>query len=188
MFIHPLADVQSDKIGKETKIWQYTIVLPGATIGENCNINAHCFIENKVIIGNNVTLKCGVYIWDCITIEDDVVIGPNSTFVNDLNPRSKRYPEERPKTYIKKGASIGANVTILGGITIGKYAMIGAGSLITKDVPSYTLWYGNPAVMKGYVCICGAKMQKNLICNQCGKSYIKISYNNIELKQERVWS
>ena len=118
-FIHDKAEVQSTTIGNKTLIWQYTIVLKGAKIGNNCNINAHCFIENDVNIGDNVTVKCGVQLWDGITVEDNVFIGPNVTFTNDKYPRSKVYPDEFLKTVIKKGASIGANTTILSGITIG---------------------------------------------------------------------
>jgi len=143
--IHPLSDVQSVKIGENTNIWQYCVVLSDAEIGNNCNICALCFIENNVKIGNNVTIKNGVYLWDGIEIEDEVFIGPNVTFINDKYPRSKQYPEEFQKTVIKKGASIGANSTILGGIMIGEKAMIGAGSIVTKNVPSGELWLGNPA-------------------------------------------
>jgi acetyltransferase-like isoleucine patch superfamily enzyme len=144
-FVHSLADVQSKNIGRNTKIWQFTVVLAQAVIGENCNINCNTFIENKVTLGNNVTIKCGVYLWDGIEIEDDVFVGPNVTFTNDKYPRSKKYPEEFQAIRIKKGASIGANSTILGGITIGENAMIGAGSLLSKDVPDGELWYGVPA-------------------------------------------
>ena len=143
--IHKLADVQSTHIGKDTNIWQFCVVLPNALIGDNCNICANVFIENDVVIGNNVTVKCGVQLWDGVTVEDSVFIGPNVTFTNDLFPRSKQYPQKFEKTIIKKGASIGANSTILAGITIGENAMIGAGSVVTKDVPANTLWYGNPA-------------------------------------------
>ena len=143
--IHPLADVQSKNIGKDTRVWQYAVILPGAQIGENCNINCHTFIENDVVIGNNVTVKAGVFLWDGIRVEDDVFIGPNVTFVNDKYPRSKQYPEEFQKTVINKGASLGANATILGGITIGENAMIGAGAVVTKNVPANTVWAGNPA-------------------------------------------
>lgn len=145
MSIHPSSDVKSKNILPDTTIWQFCIVLPGARIGANCNINAHCLIENDVVIGNNVTLKCGVYLWDGIRIEDNVFIGPNVTFTNDKYPRSKHYPESFDKTVIKQGASLGANCTILGGITIGENAMIGAGSVVTKDIPPNTLWFGNPA-------------------------------------------
>jgi len=148
-FIHEKADVQTEIIGDETRVWQYSIILAGAKIGANCNINAHCFIENDVSIGNNVTVKCGVQLWDGITIEDDVFIGPNATFTNDKYPRSKMYPDEFIRTTIKKKAAIGANATILCGITIGENAMIGAGSVVTKDVPAGELWYGNPAKRHG---------------------------------------
>ena len=143
--IHPKADVQSQNIGKETNIWQFCVVLPDAKIGDNCNLCANVFVENDVFVGNNVTVKCGVQLWDGVTIEDNVFIGPNVTFTNDLFPRSKKYPEKFWKTTVKKGASIGANATILCGITIGENAMIGAGSVVTKDVPAGEVWIGNPA-------------------------------------------
>lgn len=146
IFIHPTSDVTAKSIGDNTKIWQYSIVLAGAKIGSNCNINSHCFIENDVSIGDNVTIKCGVQIWDGISIEDNVFIGPNATFTNDKYPQSKMYPDVFAKTIIKKGASIGANATIICGIIIGQNAMIGAGSVVTKDIPDGELWYGNPAI------------------------------------------
>ena len=149
--IHPLSDVLSNNIGDNTNIWQYCVVLPGAIIGNNCNICAHVLIENDVQIGNNVTIKSGVQVWDGVRIEDNVFIGPNVTFTNDLVPRSKVYPQQFLKTFIKKGASIGANSTIIAGHVIGEYAMIGAGSVVTVDIPANTLWYGNPAVQRGYV-------------------------------------
>ena len=148
-FIHESADVKSQSIGEGTRIWQYSIVLEGARIGSNCNINAHCFIENDVVVGNNVTIKCGVYLWDGITVEDNVQIGPSAAFTNDKYPRAKDYSYELKRITIKRGASIGANATILGGVTIGAYAMIGAGSVVTKDVPDGELWYGNPAISHG---------------------------------------
>ncbi len=144
-FIHPLADVQTDNIGNETRIWQFSIVLKNARIGSNCNINSHTFIENDVIIGDNVTVKCGVYLWDGLRIESNVFIGPNVTFTNDKYPRSKQYPDEFQTTVVKDGASIGANVTVLGGVTVGKKSMIGAGSVVTKNIPDGELWVGNPA-------------------------------------------
>ncbi|MBD0777329.1 hypothetical protein HPE56_05960 [Maribacter sp. ANRC-HE7] len=144
-FIHPLADVQSECIGNETKVWQFSVILKNARVGSNCNINSHTFIENNVVVGNNVTVKCGVYLWDGMRIEDDVFIGPNVTFTNDKYPRSKNYPVEYQRIIIKKGASIGANSTILGGVCIGKNAMIGAGSVVSKNVPEGELWVGNPA-------------------------------------------
>jgi len=151
MRIHPLSDVQSEAIGEQTSVWQYCVILPKARIGCNCNICAHVLIENDVVIGNNVTVKSGVQIWDGVTIEDDVFIGPNVTFTNDLVPRSKQYPACFLKTRVKKGASVGANATIVAGHCIGSYALVGAGSVVTKDVPDYTVWYGNPAVCVGTI-------------------------------------
>jgi len=165
--IHPLSDVQTQNVGENTNIWQFCVVLKNAKIGNNCNINAGVLIENDVIIGNNATIKSGVQIWDGITLEDNVFIGPNVTFTNDFLPRSKQYPNDFLKTLIKKGASLGANSTIVGGITIGEYAMVGAGSVVTKDVGTQELWYGNPAQGKGFVCKCGQKCDESLICNEC---------------------
>ncbi|WHN66360.1 acyltransferase [Cysteiniphilum sp. QT6929] len=145
MNIHPLSDVQSLNIGKDTRIWQFVVVMERARIGENCNICSHCLIENKVNIGNNVTIKSGVQIWDGIALEDDVFIGPNVTFTNDKIPRSKRFLAEYPETIIKKGASLGANATILPGVVVGEYAMIGAGSVVTQNIPAKEVWVGNPA-------------------------------------------
>jgi acetyltransferase-like isoleucine patch superfamily enzyme len=143
--IHPLADVQSQNIGEGTIVWQFCVILKDAEIGKNCNINCQVFIENKVVVGNNVTIKPGVQIWDGITIEDDVFIGPNATFTNDLFPKSQNKDFKLEKTLIKKGASIGANATILAGITIGENALIGAGSVVTKNIPDNEIWIGNPA-------------------------------------------
>ena len=137
--------MQTRYIGEGSEVWQFCVIVKQAKIGANCNINCHVFIENDVLIGNNVTIKPGVQLWDGIVIEDGVFIGPNATFTNDLKPRSKQYPENFLKTIVKKGASIGANATILPGITIGENAMIGAGSVIVKDVPPNTVWVGNPA-------------------------------------------
>ena len=151
LFIHVTADVQTNLIGLGTMIWQFVVILKGARIGSNCNINSHCFIENNVIIGNNVTVKCGVQLWDGLIVEDDVFIGPNVTFTNDKYPRSKNTSFDLKKTIIKRKASIGANATILCGITIGEEAMIGAGSVVTKDVPDGEVWFGNPAKCHGKI-------------------------------------
>src|SRR5690606_17790747 len=150
-FCHKLSDVQSEKIGEGTTLWQFVVVLPDAKIGENCNINSHVFIENDVVIGNNVTVKSGVQIWDGIRLEDNVFIGPNVTFTNEVVPKSKQYPKTFEKTIVKKGASIGANATIIAGNEIGELALIGAGAVITKCVGRNELWVGNPAKIIGYV-------------------------------------
>ena len=160
VFIHPLSDVQTGKVGDHTKIWQFSVVLKEAIIGMNCNINANVFIENKVIIGNNCTIKSGVQIWDGITLNDNVFIGPNVTFTNDIAPRSKKYPEFFLETHLEYGCSIGANATILPNLTIGKFAMIGAGSTVTKNVPANALVVGSPARVVGWVNKDGTRMEK----------------------------
>jgi UDP-2-acetamido-3-amino-2,3-dideoxy-glucuronate N-acetyltransferase len=150
-FIHPLADVSASLIGEGTRIWQFVVVLEGSQIGKDCNICAQTLIESDVVIGDRVTLKSGVQVWDGIRIEDDVFIGPNVTFTNDSFPRSKEHPESFPQISIKRNASIGANATLLPGITIGEYAMVGAGAVVTKDVPAYAVVVGNPAQIIRYV-------------------------------------
>jgi len=150
-FVHPNALCESNNIGAGTRIWAFAHVLPGARLGAECNVCDGVFIENDVVIGDRVTLKCGVQLWDGITIEDDVFIGPNATFTNDVFPRSKIYPEAFARTTIRRGASIGANATILPGIEIGTGAMIGAGSVVTRSVPPNAIVVGNPARIKGYV-------------------------------------
>jgi UDP-2-acetamido-3-amino-2,3-dideoxy-glucuronate N-acetyltransferase len=168
--IHPLADVQTTNIGSGTTIWQFSVVLSGAKIGKNCNINALTLIENDVALGDNITVKSGVQMWNGLRVKDNVFIGPNVTFTNDFLPRSKDHSAELLKTILGQGASLGANSTIIGGLTIGKYAMIGAGSVVTKNVADYGLVYGNPAELKGYVCECGSKLT-GLSCNACCKTY-----------------
>lgn len=150
VLIHPTADVQTTTIGARTKIWQNVVVLPGAELGADVNVCASVFIENNVRIGNRVTLKSGVYLWDGIIIEDDVFIGPNATFTNDKFPRSKIQRELSPSTQIKEGASIGAGAVLLPGISIGRNAMVGAGAVVTKSVPDFAVVVGNPAQIISY--------------------------------------
>ena len=145
--IHKLSDVQSVNIGEGTNIWQYCVILKGAKIGKNCNICSHCFIENDVVVGDDVTIKNGVSLYDGITVENGVFIGPNVSFCNDKYPKSKNHDFTLLKTVIKKGASIGSNATILPGVTIGENALIGAGTVVTKDVPANTVIRGGEQLL-----------------------------------------
>lgn len=181
-FKHNLAQVDSENIGNNTSIWQFSVVLKGAQIGNNCNICSHCFIENDVKIGNNVTVKAGIYLWDGIELENNVFLGPNVVFTNDIYPRSKQFkPAE--KTLIKQGASIGANSTILAGVTIGEYAMTGIGSVVTKNLKAHGLYYGNPAQHKGWIDEFGEKLtlntEKNVWTNATNVEYRETS-NGLE--------
>jgi UDP-2-acetamido-3-amino-2,3-dideoxy-glucuronate N-acetyltransferase len=147
---HPNAIVETHNVGKDTRIWAFVHILPGAIIGEDCNICDHTFIENDVVVGDRVTIKNGVQLWDGVSLEDDVFVGPNVTFTNDIYPRSKRYPEAILRTVVRKNASIGANATILPGLEIGRWAMVGAGAVVTKNVPPHAIVVGNPARIIGY--------------------------------------
>lgn len=174
-FLHPQTIAETTRIGKNTRIWAFVHILSGAVIGENVNICDHCFIENEVIIGNDVTIKSGVYLWDGIELEDGVFIGPSATFANDLHPRSKNSDYKKLNTKIRKGATIGANATILPGVTIGTYALIGAGSVVTHDVDDYAVVYGNPAKKQGFVCQCGQRIGPPSWTCECGKKYETIN-------------
>jgi UDP-2-acetamido-3-amino-2,3-dideoxy-glucuronate N-acetyltransferase len=149
-FIHPQAICESEIVGDGTRIWAFAHVLVGAKIGRDCNICDGVFVESDVIIGDRVTVKCGVQLWNGVRLEDDVFVGPNATFTNDLFPRSRRHLERVASTVVRKGASIGANATILPGLTIGTEAMIGAGAVVTSSVPAYAIVVGNPARITGY--------------------------------------
>ncbi|WP_341860053.1 WxcM-like domain-containing protein [Qipengyuania sp. GPGPB31] len=149
-FIHPTSDVLSSSIGFETKIWQFCVVLGEAVIGNNCNVCSHCFIENDVVIGDDVTIKCGVQLWDGVTLESGVFVGPNASFTNDRMPKSKQFLETFERIIVREGASIGANATILPGVTIGRHAMVGAGAVVTRPVSDYAIVAGNPATIIGY--------------------------------------
>jgi UDP-2-acetamido-3-amino-2,3-dideoxy-glucuronate N-acetyltransferase len=183
-FIHPGALVEPGAcLGDRTRVWAFAHVLAGARIGSDCNICDHVFIENDVIVGDRVTIKCGVQLWDGLRIGDDAFIGPNATFTNDLRPRSKQYPQAFLKSQICKGASIGANATILPGMRIGAWAMIGAGSVVTRDVPDFALVAGNPGRLCGWVCRCGQKLGSfadGAASCACGRSYRAKSDQTIE--------
>src|ERR1700690_4436488 len=180
-FKHPMAIVESSSIGDNTRVWAFAHVLPKAVIGENCNICDHTFIENDVVIGNRVTIKSGVQLWDGVTLDDDVFVGPNATFTNDLFPRSKQYPEAFARTVIRKGASIGANATILAGLTIGQHAMVGAGSVVTKDVPPFAIVVGNPARIAGYVQADGRRSTNLITPEATYNSDVKLNIKGVSL-------
>jgi UDP-2-acetamido-3-amino-2,3-dideoxy-glucuronate N-acetyltransferase len=144
-FVHSHALVESPHVGRGTRVWAFAHILPDARIGEDCNICDGVFVENDVVVGDRVTVKCGVQLWDGVTLEDDVFIGPNATFTNDPFPRSRQRPDAFARTLVRRGASIGANATILPGVVIGQNALVGAGSVVTRDVPAYAVVVGNPA-------------------------------------------
>lgn len=150
-YIHPSALVESDAIGEGSRVWAFAHVMKGAIIGAGCNIGDHSFVESGVKIGNNVTIKNGVSVWEGVTIEDDVFVGPNACFTNDLRPRSKVYHSETARTLIARGASIGANATVLASLRVGEYALVGAGSVVTREVKDFELVYGNPIQHRGWV-------------------------------------
>jgi UDP-2-acetamido-3-amino-2,3-dideoxy-glucuronate N-acetyltransferase len=150
-FVHPNGICESSSIGPRTRIWAFAHVLPGARIGADCNICDGVFIENDVLLGDRVTIKCGVQLWDGVVLEDDVFVGPNATFTNDRRPRSRQRPPEFLRTTVRRGASIGANATILPGLEIGQEAMVGAGAVVTRTVPPFAIAVGNPARITGYV-------------------------------------
>lgn len=171
--IHPTALVASARIGDGTRIWAFVNILAGASIGRDCNICDRCFIENDVEIGDRVTVKCGVSIWDGVRLENDAFVGPDVSFSNDPRPRSGVHLAEYPKTVVRQGASLGSAAVVLPGITIGRWAMVGAGSVVTRDVPDHGLVYGNPARLHGYVCRCGRTLalETGEARCSCGRPY-----------------
>jgi len=180
VYIHSTATVEKPcQVGKGTKIWHYSHIMKGAKIGRNCQIGQNVFVGSRAEIGNGIKIQNNVSVYSCVKIEDDVFCGPSMVFTNVINPRSPiSRKSEFKETLVKKGATLGANSTVLCGITIGEYAFIGAGAVVTKDVPSYALVYGNPARFNGWMCECGVKLQiKNCkgICKSCGKRYSKNS-------------
>jgi UDP-2-acetamido-3-amino-2,3-dideoxy-glucuronate N-acetyltransferase len=171
-FVHPKALVETEQIGEGTRVWAFAHVMNGAVVGRHCNICDHAFVESNVIIGDGVTIKNGVSIWDGVQLGNHVFVGPNAVFTNDMNPRAevKKTREEFRPTHIQEGASIGANATIVCGVTIGRYAFIGAGTVVIRDVPAYAMMVGNPARQIGFMCECGEKLPESLVC-ACGRGY-----------------
>lgn len=172
VFIHPTAEVsEAAMIGAGTKIWNQAQIREGAHIGEQCIISKNVYVDENVFIGSRVKIQNNVNVYHGVTVEDEVFLGPSMTFTNDMFPRAFNTDWKVSETVVKKGASIGANATIRCGITIGEYATVGAGSVVTKDVPSYALVVGNPARQIGWVCKCGFKLDENGRCSSCGTQY-----------------
>ena len=186
-FVHPKAICESVNIGPGTKIWAFAHILKNAKIGNDCNIGDYCFIENDVMIGNRVTIKNGISVWDGITIEDDVFLGPHCVLTNDLFPRSKVYHSENIRTLFKRGASIGANATIICGISLGRYCMVGAGAVVTKNVPDFALVAGNPARFKYWISKIGEKLNfdKDNFATDSGGNKYKLT-KSVESTPEHV--
>jgi acetyltransferase-like isoleucine patch superfamily enzyme len=183
VYCHPTALVETRQIGRGTRIWAFAHVMAGAVIGENCNVGDHCFIEAGAVVGNHVTIKNGNMIWEGVTLEDGVFVGPGVCLTNDRYPRSARLPQARERyqdrgwlvpTRVKTGASLGAAAVILPGVTIGEYALVAAGAVVTYDVPPYTVVAGNPARPRGWVCQCGLPLyvqDEKAQCNNCGRRF-----------------
>lgn len=173
--IHPNALIDDGvSIGAGTRVWAFAHILRNACIGEDSNICDHTLIEGKVQIGDRVTIKSGVYLWDGVIVEDDVFIGPAAVFTNDRKPRSKKYPDSLPEIRLSRGCSIGGNATVLPGVRVGRWAMVGAGSVVTRDVPDFALVYGSPARFFNWVCVCGDKLvldETGTAKCQCGHGY-----------------
>jgi acetyltransferase-like isoleucine patch superfamily enzyme len=167
-FKHPLSLVESETIGRGTRVWAWAHVMKGAAIGADCNIGEHCFIEGGVVLGDRVTVKNGVAVWQGVTAEDDVFLGPNAVLTNDLRPRSRVYHDHVDRTLLRQGCSIGANATVVCGVTVGRWAMVGAGSVVTRDVPDHGLVYGNPGRLRGYVCSCSRSLTVTEGVSECG--------------------
>jgi UDP-2-acetamido-3-amino-2,3-dideoxy-glucuronate N-acetyltransferase len=172
-YVHPSALVESDDIGEGTRVWAFAHVMEGAVVGENCKIGDHSFIEGGAVLGDRVVVKNNSLIWHGVIIGDDVFVGPNTVFTNVIAPRARyqTYPEDWVKTEVADRVTIGANSTIVSGIRLGHNSMIGAGSVVTRDVPDHALVYGNPARQGGWVCDCGQTLGEDLVCPACGRSY-----------------
>jgi UDP-2-acetamido-3-amino-2,3-dideoxy-glucuronate N-acetyltransferase len=174
VFVHEMALCESTDVGPDTRVWAFAHIMAGASVGAACNVCDHAFIEGGAIVGNGVTVKNNVVIWAGVTIEDDVFLGPNATFTNDLHPRAaiKKTSSELVPTLVRRGATVGANATIVCGVTIGRDAFIGAGAVVTSDVLPHALMLGNPARRRGWVCTCGNRLPPDLRCT-CGRNYLE---------------
>jgi UDP-2-acetamido-3-amino-2,3-dideoxy-glucuronate N-acetyltransferase len=172
VFVHALALCESDDVGPRTRVWAFAHILAGARVGADCNVGGHAFVEGGAVVGDGVTIKNGVLLWSGVTVEDGVFLGPGAVFTNDTGPRAPypKGPAGWRATLVRRGATVGANATVLSGLTIGRWAMVGAGAVVTADVPDHALVIGNPARRAGWACECGRTLPDGLVC-ACGRSY-----------------
>ena len=177
VFVHPYGLCESEDVGDGTRVWAFAHVLPGAKVGAGCNICDGAYVEGGAVLGDNVTVKNGVLVFDLVTCEDDVFLGPGVVFTNDLRPRAhvKRGTEELLPTLVRRGATLGAGTVVVCGITVGEHAFVGAGSVVTRDVPAHAFVAGNPARRKGWVCSCGERLDADLSCGADGSTYTLVS-------------
>lgn len=185
VYIHPTALVETQQIGESSCIWAFSHLMTAVSVGANCNIGDHCFIESGVVVGDNVTIKNGNMIWEGVTLEDGVFVGPHVLFTNDRHPRSPRLPQAKMRyssrewllsTLVKRGASLGSGAIVLAGVTVGEFAMVGAGAVVTRDVPPYSLVIGSPARIAGWVCQCGQPLEfqgGNASCSHCSMAFVR---------------
>lgn len=174
VYVHPLALCESDEVGPRTRVWAFAQIMAGARVGSDCNVCGHAFIESGARVGNGVTVKNAVLVWDGVTVEDEVFLGPNMVFTNvrDLRAARRPRPEQFLPTLVRRGASIGANATIVCGVTVGEQALVAAGSVVTRDVPAFALVAGNPARVRAWVCVCGERLPAELVC-ACGERFAR---------------
>jgi acetyltransferase-like isoleucine patch superfamily enzyme len=174
VFVHPLALCESDDVGPRSRVWAFAQIMAGASVGSDCNVCGHAFIESGARVGNRVTVKNAVLVWAGVTIEDEVFLGPNMLFTNvrDLRWARRPRPEHFLPTLVRRGASIGANATIVCGVTIGEHALVAAGSVVARDVPAYALVIGTPARFRAWVCTCGERLPADLACS-CGERFTR---------------
>ena len=173
VFVHELALCESDDVGPGTRVWAFAHILAGARIGAGCNVGDHAYVEGGAVVGDAVTIKNGVQLWSRVTVEDEVFLGPGAVFTNDASPRAPypKGPGGWRATLVRRGATVGANATVLSGLTIGCWAMVGAGSVVTGDVPAHALVVGNPARQTGWACRCGRTLPEDLVCPACGRAW-----------------